>query len=70
MAINFGNSSTFFNYGVWESAEHFKHAINGPEYRSRVAELLPNTTMSPHSFQESSNSWNLCRIISTHLSKH
>jgi hypothetical protein len=52
MAVNFGNSSTFFNYGVWESAEHFKHAINGPEYRSRVAELLPNTTMSPHLFKK------------------
>jgi quinol monooxygenase YgiN len=47
-----GNSSTFFNYGVWESAEHFKHAINSPEYRSRTAELLPNTTMSPHLFKK------------------
>lgn len=37
----------------WESAEHFKHAINGPEYRSRVAEPLPNTTMHPHLVQES-----------------
>ncbi len=38
--------------GVWESAEHFKHAINTPEYRSNVAELLPNTTMSPHLFKK------------------
>jgi quinol monooxygenase YgiN len=47
-----GKSSTFFNYGVWESAEHFKRAINSPEYQSRMAERLPNTTKSPHLFKK------------------
>ena len=43
-----GGSSTFFNYVVWESAEHFKRAFNRPEFRSSMADLLPNTVMSPH----------------------
>src|SRR4051812_45356750 len=30
-------SSTFFNYVVWESAEHFKQAFNRPEFRSKMA---------------------------------
>jgi quinol monooxygenase YgiN len=44
-------SSTFFNYAVFESAEHFKRAFNTPEFRSNMARLPPNTVMSPHLFK-------------------
>ena len=47
-----GGSSTFFNYVVWESAEHFKQAFGRPEFRSSMAEVLPNATMSPHLFKK------------------
>lgn len=47
-----GGSSTFFNYVVWESAENFKQAFSRPEFRSSVAELLPDTIMSPHLFKK------------------
>ena len=45
-------SSTFFNYAVFESAEHFKRAFNTPEFRSSMATLPPNTVMSPHLFKK------------------
>ena len=45
-------SSTFFNYAVFESVEHFKHAFNTPEFRSTMANLPPNTLMSPHLFKK------------------
>jgi heme-degrading monooxygenase HmoA len=41
-----GGSGTFFNYVVWESAEHFKQAFNRLEFRSSMASVLPNTVMS------------------------
>ena len=47
-----GGSSTFFNYVVWESAEHFKQAFSRSEFRSSMAELLPDTIMSPHLFKK------------------
>jgi quinol monooxygenase YgiN len=47
-----GDSSIFFNYGVWESAEHFKRAFNLQKYRSSIADVLPNTTMSSHLFKK------------------
>ena len=47
-----GGSSTFFNYVVWESAEHFKQAFNRPEFRSSMADVLPDTVMSPHLFKK------------------
>jgi quinol monooxygenase YgiN len=45
-------SSTFINYAVWESAEHFKRAFNSPGFRSSVADLPPGTVMSPHLFKK------------------
>ncbi len=45
-------SSTFFNYAVFESAEHFKRAFSTPEFRSSMATLPPNTVMSPHLFKK------------------
>ena len=47
-----GGSNTFFNYGVWESAEHFKRAFSRPEFRSSIADALPNAVMSPHLFKK------------------
>jgi heme-degrading monooxygenase HmoA len=47
-----GSSNTFFNYVVWESAKHFKQAFNRSEFRSSIADVLPNTTMSPHLFKK------------------
>ena len=47
-----GSSSTFFNYVVWESTKHFKQAFNKPGFRSSMADLLPNTVMSPHLFKK------------------
>ena len=47
-----GGSSTFFNYVVWESTEHFKQAFNRPEFRSSMADILLNTIMSPHLFKK------------------
>jgi heme-degrading monooxygenase HmoA len=47
-----GGSNTFFNYVVWESAEHFKQAFNRTEFRSSMADVLPNTIMSPHLFKK------------------
>jgi heme-degrading monooxygenase HmoA len=45
-------SSTFFNYVVWESAEYFKQAFTRPEFRSKMADVLPNVVMSPHLFKK------------------
>jgi hypothetical protein len=47
-----GGSGTFFNYVVWESAEHFKQAFNKPQFRSSMTDLLPNAIMSPHLFKK------------------
>jgi quinol monooxygenase YgiN len=45
-------SSTFFNYAVFESVEHFKRAFNTPEFRSSMANLPPNIVMSPQLFKK------------------
>ena len=47
-----GGSNTFFNYVVWKSANHFKQAFGRPQFRSSMADVLPNTTMSPHLFKQ------------------
>ncbi len=45
-------STTFVNYVVWESAADFKRAFNNPEFKSNMANTLPNTVMSPHLFKK------------------
>jgi hypothetical protein len=40
------------NYVVWEFAEHFKRAFNRPEFRSDMADVLPNVVMSSHLFKK------------------
>ncbi|CAN5370989.1 hypothetical protein BH18THE2_BH18THE2_33340 [soil metagenome] len=47
-----GSSDTFFNYVIWESAEHFKRAFSRSDFRSSMVDLLPNTVMSPHLFKK------------------
>jgi heme-degrading monooxygenase HmoA len=47
-----GGSTTFVNYVIWESAAHFKQAFIRPEFRSNMANVLPNTVMSPHLFKK------------------
>jgi heme-degrading monooxygenase HmoA len=46
-----GGSSTFFNYVIWESGKILQ-AFNRSEFRSSMADVLPNTTMSPHLFKK------------------
>jgi heme-degrading monooxygenase HmoA len=45
-------SSTFVNYVVWESAARFKQVFNRAEFKSNMANVLPNTVMSPHLFKK------------------
>jgi heme-degrading monooxygenase HmoA len=45
-------STTFVNYVVWESAADFKRAFNNPQFKSNMANTLPNTVMSPHLFKK------------------
>jgi quinol monooxygenase YgiN len=45
-------SCVFLNYEVWESAQHFKHAISSPEFLSSVTNLPQSTVMSPHLFKK------------------
>ena len=35
------NSTTFVNYVVWESAEHFKQAFNRPEFSQTWLKFCP-----------------------------
>lgn len=46
------DSTTFVNYVVWESAADFKRAFNNPQFKSNMANTLPNTVMSPHLFKK------------------
>jgi quinol monooxygenase YgiN len=48
-----GESGTFVNYAVWESAECFKRAVNkvmDPE--NRMSSYPPSTVASPHLFKK------------------
>jgi heme-degrading monooxygenase HmoA len=47
-----GGSSVFLNYAVWESTEHFKRAINNPEFESGLNKYPPSTVASPHLFKK------------------
>ena len=44
-------SSTFLNYAVWESAEHFQKAFADPEFRARLGAYPDSATISPHLFR-------------------
>jgi heme-degrading monooxygenase HmoA len=45
-------SSVFVNYAVWESTNHFKRAINSPEFQSGLGNYPPSTVASPHLFKK------------------
>jgi quinol monooxygenase YgiN len=48
-----GGSSTFITYAVWESAEHFKRAVNRVmDKQDRLAAFPPSTVASPHLFKK------------------
>jgi heme-degrading monooxygenase HmoA len=45
-------SSVFVNYAVWESTNHFKRAINSPEFQSGLGNYPSSTVASPHLFKK------------------
>jgi quinol monooxygenase YgiN len=45
-------SSIFPNYEVWESAEHFKRAVNSPNFQSSLANFPASAVMSPHIYRK------------------
>jgi heme-degrading monooxygenase HmoA len=48
-----GGSSTFITYAVWESAEHFKRAVNRVmDKQDRLAAFPHSTVASPHLFKK------------------
>ena len=48
-----GESGTFINYAVWESAEHFKRAVNKVmDPQDRMSAYPPSTVASPHLFKK------------------
>jgi quinol monooxygenase YgiN len=47
-----GGSSVFVNYAVWQSTEHFKKAVNNPEFQSSLEKLPASTVASPHLFKK------------------
>jgi quinol monooxygenase YgiN len=48
-----GGSSTFINYAVWESTEHFKRAVNKVmDPQDRMSAYPPSTVASPHLFKK------------------
>ena len=48
-----GGSGTFVNYAVWESAEHFKKAVNKVmDPQDRMSDYPLSTIASPHLFKK------------------
>jgi len=48
-----GGSGTFINYAVWESAAHFKTAVNNVmNPQDRMSAYPPSTVASPHLFKK------------------
>jgi quinol monooxygenase YgiN len=48
-----GGSGTFINYAVWESAAHFKIAVNNVmNPQDRMSAYPPSTVASPHLFKK------------------
>ncbi|HZD82879.1 MAG TPA: antibiotic biosynthesis monooxygenase family protein [Nitrososphaeraceae archaeon] len=45
-------SCVFINYAVWESTEHYKRAVNNPEFQSVLAKHPASTMASPHLFKK------------------
>ena len=48
-----GGSSTFINYAVWETAAHFKNAVNKVmDPNNTMSAYPPSTIASPHLFKK------------------
>jgi len=48
-----GGSGTFVNYAVWETAAHFKNAVNKVmDPNDRMSAYPPSTVASPHLFKK------------------
>jgi quinol monooxygenase YgiN len=48
-----GGSGIFVNYAVWESAAHFKKAVNNVmDPNDRMSAYPPSTVASPHLFKK------------------
>src|ERR671910_1704464 len=48
-----GGSGTFVNYAVWQSAAHFKKAVNNVmNPNDRMSAYPPSTVASPHLFKK------------------
>jgi heme-degrading monooxygenase HmoA len=46
------NSCVFINYAIWESTEHFKRAVNSPEFQTKLVEYPTSAVASPHLFKK------------------
>jgi heme-degrading monooxygenase HmoA len=47
-----GESPTYFNYAVWESAADFRSAFMHPEFRAKMSAYPSSAVASPHLFQK------------------
>jgi heme-degrading monooxygenase HmoA len=47
-----GESPTYFNYAVWETAAAFRSAFTHPQFREKIATYPASAVASPHLFQK------------------
>jgi heme-degrading monooxygenase HmoA len=47
-----GDSPTYLNYAVWESAAAFRAAFTHPEFRAKISTYPASAVASPHLFQK------------------
>ncbi len=47
-----GQSTTFLNYAIWESTEHFRAAFAHPDFRARLGAYPDSAVAAPHLFQK------------------
>ena len=47
-----GESPTYLNYAVWESAPDFQAAFTHPEFRAKLSHYPSSAVASPHLFQK------------------
>ena len=47
-----GESPTYLNYAIWESATDFRAAFTHPEFRAKLSHYPSSAVASPHLFQK------------------
>ena len=47
-----GESTSYFNYAVWDSVESFRSAFSSPEFQKRIAAYPESAIASPHLFKK------------------